>query len=422
VIMLDHATALWRAGDADEATLVAARDAQVVRRDWEAAAWAECLLANWYAYFAGRGELTDEHLAQAAKYAIQAPLTARTESIDRTRTFRLMSAGKNEEAVSLARSALRRAEGSGETSHVGDLFLLIGQARAYLGDEGGLEDMERGIAILDPLNGPEIASALGNLAEVLRGLGALSRASELHDQARRRSEEFNNPYVTAWLTLEQAVNNYHAGHWDKAMSTAVEHAADSYVFSAASARAVRGHVGVARGDVSGATIDADFLVGQAEALKNAEILLTGLALRALCQDAAGDQPGALTTCDVFIDEWRRCGGLLGRLENLAEIAPILASAERYRDLVSITNEVAMPGRWTDAIVAIAERRFTDAATTYRAIGSQPNEAAAYMLAAQPEQANRVSTATAAHRALAIYQSLGATLYASRAKSVLRQSA
>ncbi len=226
------------------------------------------------------------------------------------------------------------------------------------------------------------------------------------------------------VAVERAAGEYQAGRWETALTTIRRHLEDPFWPTACIARDVHGRIAVAQERDGEALADVERVMAYAESSRDSQPRLMGLSLQVLRADAVGDDLTALTTADAFLTEWTRIGGMFGRLVNLSEIAPILAKAGRHGDLERAARHVKIPSRWTEAIMATVERRYSDAADIHAEIGSMPQCAAAHMLSAEAHVAAGRHAAALPHveAATGFYRLVGATVYLRRADTLLAKSA
>jgi hypothetical protein len=415
-LLLDGATALWRANRSDEHLLLEALDAQLARHDWEAAAWAERLLSDWAETHAHDGAQTDEHLRRAAEYAVRAPLTARTAYVDNDRAYRLVVQGRGTDAIALAEHGMRRAEEAGLTEARALLLMWRGYARIESGDEAGASDMEEAAATLARHAHRGAVIAYGNFANLERGMGHLHRSGTLFAEARTWAERFAEPHYLSWLAAEQANLAYHAGRWPDALAMAqgVTEEQDT----------TRALILLASGRVDEALAATVPVIDFGFSTNNSQYILDGLATRVLAHDRAGSPGDAGAACDDFLAEWNRIGGMLTALESLARIAPLIVTNDRHEDLARAARLVATPSRWSDAVAAIAEGRYRAAADIYGEVGSLPGQAAAHVLAAAEFAVHGRSSEARPHleAARAFYLSVEATAYLREVTALLPASA
>jgi hypothetical protein len=115
--------------------------------------------------------------------------------------------------------------------------------------------------------------------------------------------------------------------------------------------------------------------------------------------------------------------MLGRVENLAEVAPILAALGRQEELRASAALLRTRSRWTDAIRAIADDDPLQAASIFAEIGSLPNEARARLDAARQLIAlgRRSEGQDQAEQSLQFWRSVGATAYIAECEVLLARA-
>ena len=116
--------------------------------------------------------------------------------------------------------------------------------------------------------------------------------------------------------------------------------------------------------------------------------------------------------------------MTSRATELCEIAPTLANASRHDEIRDAALSLPEASRWRDALLAIADQHYADAATLYNEIGSRPLAADAHLLAAR-QAADEGRTADAhqhAEAVLAFSEETGASLYQQRAEVFIKASA
>ena len=196
--------------------------------------------------------------------------------------------------------------------------------------------------------------------------------------------------------MERAAEHYWTGRWDEVVRTADDAVAAStagpYHVLANQCRWWRGRVRLARGDLDGALDDAERALEQARRSGDPQSLDPALAFAARCLLTAGRPEEA----DELVS-----GLLAGLRERL--IMPA-AGVDLAIDLVALGHaaeelEVALPSRWLDAARAMVAGDARQAADTYAAIGSRPDEAYARLQAAR--QLLLTGQAAAANAELAV---------------------
>ena len=185
-----------------------------------------------------------------------------------------------------------------------------------------------------------------------------------------------------------------------------------------------GRIALARGNYIDAQADAEAITAFANSTDNNELYFHGVALMATCQAAQGRAPDALRTSEDFLSRWYDIRGMAGTAPELCGIGLILATADRHEDIRAAALLLPESARWRQALLAIADSRYADAATLYEQIGSQPLAADAHLLAAR-QAASEGRTADAHRHAeaiLAFAKTTGATFYQSHAEALVKASA
>jgi tetratricopeptide (TPR) repeat protein len=171
----------------------------------------------------------------------------------------LMQAGRNQEAIRVGRQALALAELTGDRGLQARAHGSIGGARSFIGDAGGIEDLERGF--------------------------------ELQARGREAAERFGLANELRILAAERVLEDYWRGRWEAALAGAdrfiAETAAGVRHFMEDVCRLVRGRIRLARGDLAGALTDAAADVELGHQQEAPEALQAALALQAHALLVAG---------------------------------------------------------------------------------------------------------------------------------------
>jgi class 3 adenylate cyclase len=413
-LMFGIARAVHDLGSAGEDSLVEARDALLGAHRWRQAGIVRCFLASLYR---DRGEL-----GQAEAELLAAEETARQKEPDRPvpseivfdQAFILTASGRHREVTALCEPAIASYKAVGADRDAARLEVWLGNSRLELG--GSLDivgQVEAAAQTLVACHDPFAAVVYGNLANIVRGLGSVDRSTRYLEESHRLATSFAHAVYLRYAESELDTNFYHAGRWAKVMTGNIaERSGTSDMKLEIDGLHLRARILAASGQTAAALADAATVIEYHQAIDDVEGQLGGMALRALACAAGGAMEDALAACTEFIAEWTRVGGMLARLENLIEVAPILAAADRHAELRAAATLVMAHSLWVDAALAIADGRYEDAADTCASIGSLPNEAAIRVLAAEQYMARHdaVSASRQLEAALAFYRSVGATAY------------
>jgi hypothetical protein len=101
-----------------------------------------------------------------------------------------------------------------------DALGTIGATRVCLGDPGGVQDLERCIALCEADGSSRVISWQNNLAFSLALLGDLRRCFSVREAGWEAAEHFGSARGLRWLELERAAECYWTGRWDQAVRIA----------------------------------------------------------------------------------------------------------------------------------------------------------------------------------------------------------
>jgi hypothetical protein len=247
-------------------------------------------------------------------------------------------------------------------------------------------------------------------------------ADDAYAASSRWAARFANGTNISANAAEQAFQAFHAARWDVARDL-LSQTVLSNPFIESLVSVTRGRITLARGHPESALRDASVIVNYANTRDSVEFLFTGLALQIRCDAAEGRDDDAISTCERFLDNWRRSAGTLGSID-LCEVAPVLATTERHREIRAAAQLLPQASRWRNALLLTAGKRYSEAADAYKQIGSHPLAADTHLLAAR-QAADEGRTADAhqhAEAVLAFAEQTGASLYQQRAEVFIKASA
>lgn len=231
------------------------------------------------------------------------------------------------------------------------------------------------------------------------------------------AQRFGDVNTITFTRAGLAAAMYHAGDWDAAIALTDELANTTWSrFAAAYARGVRAMMTLARGDFEGSLEDAQAVLDYSGESANEEGLLVGHVLLARIRHAQGRLAEGDDESQEILAHWQDGHAIATMASTLAELTPIASQRTALGRAAELLPEGS---RWKDALRAVGAGRDAEAADRFAAIGSRPLEAAACLLAAR---AGGAGADDHAQRARAIYDELGATLYAAQATALVRASA
>ena len=398
---------------AGEELLSRARDGLLAMGDRERAAEAESHL-GLLAYTQGRDR--SAHLDRALALVADLPPSHSKAVVLSRCMMHLLVADRNADAMQVAREGLAMARSLGDREVEVDALGTIGATRVCLGDPGGVQDLERCIALCEADGSSREIAWQNNLAFSYALLGDLRRCFTVREAGWAAAEHFGSARSLRWLELERVAEHFWSGRWDQAVRVADSVAPDgeegAQHFMECLCRLWRGRVRLARGQLAGAREDAGRALALARESGDRLHLDPALAFKARV---------LLTT-----DQAAEAGKLLDEL--LATLGGCLLKPELGADLplglIALGRPVealdgALPSRWLDAARAFAGGDPGRAAKLYAEIGSRPDEATARLAAARRLLPTRPAEGRVElERAITFFREAGASASLEQAKELL----
>jgi hypothetical protein len=337
---------------------------------------------------AGKPELAREHDWHAYELVKDAPPSPEKALIlSSVGAHTVFVRERRAEALRLLQEALALAESLALRDIEAEALQFIGMARLDAGEERGVEDIERALASATDLNSPVSLSCYGNLADMRRYFGALAESAALHLEGKRAAVGFGIPIQIRRFRAEQAGDLYYSGEWDRALSR-VEAYLDA-VQTGSPHRGIgeamihRGRIRLARGDRPGAVDDARAALEFARATAEPFNLFPALAFHA---KAAEHLPEEREASVIELLEGLAAGQPFWGSWALPDLLAALTEEKHVHELRRVVTAATPHSRWYEALVAEMDADFARAADLYSAIGSQPDEAASRLRAAQQASA------------------------------------
>jgi class 3 adenylate cyclase/tetratricopeptide (TPR) repeat protein len=409
-LLLEYGKALAIADEPAARVLDEAAGALIAAGELSGAAEAESTSGGLLAV-AGKQEQArarDERALELVRDA--APSYAKALILTRAGSNKVLAREPRAEALRLLGEALEIAERFGFREIEAEALQFVGMMRLDAGDEGGVQDIEKALAVATDLNSPVSLACYGNLADMRRYFGSLNESAMLHLHGERAAERFGIPVQVRRFRAEQAVDLYYSGDWDEALAHLDEYLEAIQTGSphrgAGEARLHRGRIRLARDDGQGALDDARAALEFARETGEPWDLFPALAFYARAStEQAPDQVeasvaellDALAAGQPFWGAW----SLPDLLAGLGE--------ERYSDLRHLLDGATPRTKWYEAACAVIDGGFSRAADLYAAIGSQPDEAVARLQAAKQSRAagDGVQAEEQLTRALDFFRRVGA---------------
>jgi class 3 adenylate cyclase/tetratricopeptide (TPR) repeat protein len=317
-----------------------------------------------------------------------------------------------ERALESGREALQLAEKVGDDEGAAIALNTIGMARVYLGDVGGIDDLELSVRRAAEAGSIfSMHSALNNLANTLWHVGRLDDASLRMGEARDLCERYGFETALAWNDAELVYDASYRGDLDAVLASADLVLAQDPAITGYQLRpvlATRAWALLARGRLDEAVRDAEkALAGVRKGGADAQVAPHVLTVAARTLQAAGREPEAAALLAEV---------LASNPDELIYDLPLhLAELGRGDEFLALTE--GQPGHlWQEAGRAAASGDLTQAAAVYGRIGARFAEAWATLIAAERGDTSRLDAA------LAYFEEQQATPYVQRCRALMQASA
>jgi class 3 adenylate cyclase/tetratricopeptide (TPR) repeat protein len=323
------------------------------------------------------------------------------------------------EATRIGAEALAMAERLGLDEIRAHALNNIGFVRSSVGDEGGIDDLERSLRIALDRNSPESIRTYLNLGTAHSHFGDLEATFRVHEEGRREAARFGDAAEIAWLETERLWQFYWCGRWDEAVALADEQLAEldaggpRSLFEPA-ARIARGWISLARNQLDVALDDAARIGAFVDETRSVQVAFPAFALRARVHAAVGKADDAWADVEELLRLWRRAA-----VAGSYWTADVAFAAVELGAGTAITAAMigVRPTPWVEAARAVAGGRFGRAAELYATIGSRPDDALARLRAAAASLDDGRSDDARRDAALALefFQDVGAVRYLEEAE-------
>jgi class 3 adenylate cyclase/tetratricopeptide (TPR) repeat protein len=372
-ILFSYGKSLARSATPDEGVLVQARDETLAAGDPDRAAESQVILGELL-WSRGRRDDAFDQVTQAVATLEGRPASyAKAYAFSTLAQFRIR-ADDADGALAAARQATAFADQLGLDELRADALMTIGLARVTTGDLGGLEDLERSIAIAEEANSPLAIRGYLNLGSMRANLGDLQRAAALYAQGERLAERFGDATWSVWLELERLYEHYWRSDLDSALELAahLQGRAERGELRRLEIDAclVRGWIALARGDEAAALTDAGRALALAREAGDPQNLYPALALQARTLAAAGRYDEAAAVADELLGLMREQPSLPSFW--ILDLAIALVETGRGSELSDATAG-APSTRWLEAASAYVAGDAQRAADLCGEIGAVPEE-------------------------------------------------
>jgi len=382
-------------------------------------------IAARFSWFAGDRAATDRHITDALEAVADRPSSrARAEALTSQSGF-LMLAGRFDESIRVAAEAMPLVEALRMEEQRARLHIVVGTARCSLGDAGGLDEIEAGIAVAQAAGNLEmLTNGYANLTSELHLFARLREARDAWGDALKLADRYRLGRHLRDQTAEAARWAYLEGRWDEAVVVvddliAAADAGDRH-FTDASMRALRAWIRFARGDAAEADRDSQRAAELARA-SDIQAQSAAFCVRAAVAFAFGRRDEA----DELGSELAAMGptlvaALCSAFPTLADAACVfrhLGRESEFRDRVLDVDPIKSP--WNDAARAICDGDLGRAADVIDRIGHTAGAAYGRLRAAEELAAagREAEAATQREQAEPFYLSVGATRFVRELESL-----
>lgn len=409
-LLLAYGKALAVADEPAAEILDEAAAALLAAGDVAGAAEAESTI-GWLLSLAGQQEQARARDERALELVRDAPRSyAKALILTRAGTHAELGNETRAEAVRLLAEALSIAEQLESREIEAEALQFVGMTRLDAGDEAGIADIEKALAVATELNSPVALSCYGNLAEMRRYFGSVQESAVLHLAGEHAAKRFGIPVQVRRFRAEQAGDMYFSGDWDEALAHVEEYLEAIETGSPhrgeGEARLHRGRIRLARNDDEGALEDAQAALAFARATDDPFDLFPALAFHA--RVSAARASGESESCVAELLDGMAKGQPFWGSWSLPDLLAAMGS-ERAPELRRLLESATPQTRWYEAACAVIDGDFAQAADVYAAIGSQPDEAVARLHGARQslDAGDRVRADDELARALAFFRRAGA---------------
>ena len=329
----------------------------------------------------------------------------------------LALAGRYDEAAELVEESVRMAEELGDDELLGDALNNRGIVRGALGDPRWLADSERSVELALRTNSFRVTRAYINLGSNLVDIaGDLVRGETAMREGLAMGQKAGLPSTALrWFLANLADATYLSGKWDEALELAEQVIASDPHYMRQVAYQVRASIRLSRGDLAGASLDAEAALREARAIRDPQALQPAIVTAAEVAHRTEDS----TAANRLLDE----AGSLERAIGTPIVRAALIAHDLGRDLPFFADGDEVRTVWRDAAVAIVRGELVKPADALEHTGARTLAAAVRLRAAQASAAEGSHAEAAARLAsvLAFYREVGASAYVREAEALLARA-
>ena len=422
-LLLRHGRALAVANDdRGMETLELAAERLLAAGNYEAAAEAHAFMTEAL-QLQGLRDAAFEHSEKALELVRDAPASPAKARV-LTESSRLLALAERKEAAAVAQEAYEMAVELGLAEVAARALANRALDKSFVLDfDGAVADLERSIELARSVGSPEEARACHNLGSASWFSGQLERATELFAEAGRLNDRFGTPQMGLASRAVLCATLTSRGIWDEALGTAedliahLETRGDTSYFEY-HLRWTRSRIGLARGfDEELVVADAKRAVEVGRSARDRQALIPMLSSWAFIAAEFERLDEALAAAQELASLLADASPVnVHRTLEVAWVADSLGCGDALRRLALATPQGYV---WREAILAVLDRDFERAASTFAAF-EHVDEGYARLLGGECDLAEgRLEEGEAQLRqAIAFFSPLGATRYVRQAEALL----
>jgi class 3 adenylate cyclase/tetratricopeptide (TPR) repeat protein len=357
-----------------------------------------------------------------ALIADEEPSPSKAQVLAQTARFAML-AGDDARAILISEEALELAERFHHVAAHSRALNTIGCSRINLGDDTGLDYIERSLEVAEAANSLEAWQAAGNHASMLFQLGHLSESDEMRKRTIAIGERFGVVAYVRWQRAEEAEMLYRLGRWAEAARIIDEwllEAEQSAYYMEAPTRGLRSRLRLAHDDVAGAVADGVESLELAQRIQDPQVFQPASAWRALLAIETGAPRDAVAPFDELVRRRTGASATGGYAYGDVDTAWAARALGRVDEVEAIFVPQAAANRWARAALHIIREELAAATEVLELIGSTADLAYARLRLAQAlvEAGRRSEADEQLAAALAFYRSVGATRYVREGEALL----
>ena len=381
-------------------------------------------LAAQIAWRAGDRGGSDSHIAAALEAVADRPMSpAKANALARLSGFHML-AGEFDDSIRVGAEAFAAFDRLGLEGPGARLHITVGCARCCLGDPGGFDEIEAGIALARQVGDVDaLWIGYGNLGSELFFFGRIADARRAWNEELDLCKRYGLARVQHDSQVGLACVAFLDGRWDEARALAdafLPEGKEEHEYAEPVVRSLRATIRLARGDVAGASADSSAAT-QLARTSDAQAQASAYCVRAVFALETGflDEAHALAT-DLAAIGTVLLPALCAGYPTMADVAWVFRDLGRSTELGAILDATPIDSPWIEIARAIGDGDFVRAADVSDEIGHAAGAANARRRAAKQlaEEGRSDEADTQLEHALAFYRAARATRLVGECEALL----